>query len=98
MEPHDLTLLKLQPGATLEQVRDWLNPEKARRPGEVADTSFRPETHVSLVGGIAAIGPGVEAFFEADLATGDYVLACMATAPDGKSHIEHGMIQQISIR
>jgi hypothetical protein len=29
---------------------------------------------------------------------GDYVLLCMATAPDGKSHIEHGMIKQFRIQ
>jgi len=34
--------------------------------------------------------------FEADLTPGEYVMMCMATAPDGRSHIEHGMIRQIS--
>ena len=75
-----------------------LLPEKARRPGQSSDPGVSPERLVSLAGGIATIGPGMEAFFEADLTPGEYVLACMATAPDGKSHIEHGMIQQISIR
>jgi hypothetical protein len=49
------------------------------------------------VGGIAVIAPGMHVFLEADLAPGEYVLACMATAPDGRSHIEHGMIQQVRI-
>ena len=49
-------------------------------------------------GGIASIGSGLEAFFEADFTPGEYVLICMTTAPDGRSHIEHGMIQQISVR
>lgn len=97
-EPHDLTLLKLLPGATLEQVQAWLNPEKARRPGQSSDPGISPEKMVSLAGGIAAIGPRMEVFFEADLTPGEYVLACMATAPDGRSHIEHGMIHQVSIR
>lgn len=30
-EPHDLALLKLAPGKTVEDVRIWLNPERARR-------------------------------------------------------------------
>jgi len=97
-EAHDLTLLKLLPGATLEQVRAWLNPEKARRPGQSSDPGVSPESLVTLAGGIATIAPGMEAFFDADLAPGEYVLACMATAPDGRSHIEHGMIQQVRIR
>lgn len=98
VEPHDLTLMKLLPGATLEQVQAWLNPEKARRPGQSSDPGVSPENLVSLAGGIAAIAPGMEAFFEADLPPGEYVLACMATAPDGRSHIEHGMIQQIRVQ
>jgi hypothetical protein len=97
VEPHDLVLMKLEPGATLEQVKAWLNPEKARRLGQ-SSAGVSPASLVSMAGGIAAIASGMEGFFEADLTPGEYVLACMATAPDGKSHIEHGMIQQISIR
>jgi hypothetical protein len=40
----------------------------------------------------------MEAFFETDITPGEYVMVCMTTAPDGRSHIEHGMIQQISVR
>jgi hypothetical protein len=39
----------------------------------------------------------MEAFFDADITSGEYVLACMATAPDGRSHIEHGMIQPFRV-
>jgi hypothetical protein len=97
-EPHDLVLLKLMPGTTLEEVQAWLNPEKARRPDQGGDPGASPASLASLAGGIAVIAPGMEAFFDADITPGDYVLACMATAPDGRSHIEHGMIQQISVR
>jgi hypothetical protein len=37
-------------------------------------------------------------FFETELVPGAYVFLCMATAPDGRSHIEHGMIQQLTVR
>ena len=40
----------------------------------------------------------MEAFFETTLTPGEYVLICMTTAPDGRSHIEHGMIQQITVQ
>ena len=95
-EPHDFALLKLAPGRTIEEVRAWLNPERARRSG---DTGEPPplETIGSVGGGIAAISPGMSAYFEADLTPGEYVLFCMVTAPDGRSHIEHGMIQQLRI-
>jgi hypothetical protein len=75
-----------------------MNPERPRRSGLPADPPPPLDSLGTLMGGIAAIGSGIEAFFEADLTPGEYVLICMTTAPDGRSHIEHGMIQQISVR
>jgi hypothetical protein len=98
VEPHDLVMLKLAPGKTLEEVRSFLNPERARRPGEADQPPPPLESLVTGFGGIAAIASGMHVFFETDLTPGDYVLVCMATAPDGRSHIEHGMIQQIRIQ
>ena len=95
-EPHDFALLKLAAGRTIEQVRTWLNPELARRSGDTKDPPPL-ETIGSAAGGIAAISPGMSVFFEANLTPGEYVLFCMVTAPDGRSHIEHGMIQQLRI-
>jgi hypothetical protein len=98
-EPHDLVLMKLAPGRTLEDVQRWLNPERARRaePGAKKEPPPAMETLLTGFGGIAAIGPGMEVFFETSLAPGDYALVCMATAPDGRSHIEHGMIQHLKV-
>lgn len=94
-EPHDLTLMKLAPGIKIEDVQGWLNPERARRD----DTKAPPplETIGRPVGGVAAISPGMSAYFDADLTPGDYVAFCMVTAPDGRSHIEHGMIQLLKV-
>jgi hypothetical protein len=50
-----------------------------------------------IAGGIAVIAPGMETYFEATWSPGEYVLVCMTTAPDGRSHIEHGMFKQIRI-
>ncbi len=98
MQPHDLVMMKLAPGKTLDEVRRFLNPERARRPDEASQPQPTFESFVAKGGGgIAAIAPGMKVFFAGDLPPGDYVLACMATAPDGRSHIEHGMIQQIHI-
>ena len=52
IEPHDLVLMKLAPGKTVDDIRTWLNPERARRAsrpgggsgavtGELGDTSRR---------------------------------------------------------
>jgi len=97
VEPHDLALLKLAPGKTIEDVQTWLNPERARRTEAASDSAPPLESLGTIAGGIAAIAPGMQSFFEADFTAGEYVLTCMATAPDGRSHIEHGMIRQVSV-
>jgi hypothetical protein len=97
-EPHDLVLLKLAPARTIEDVETLLNPERARRAEAASDSALSFESLGTGAGGIAAIAPGMQSFFEADLAPGEYALVCMATAPDGRSHIEHGMIRQIRVR
>ena len=97
VEPHDLVLMKLAPGKTIEDIRTGMNPERARRSDQSEDPPPSLETLGSGAGGIAAIAPGMQSFFEADFTPGEYVLICMATAPDGRSHIEHGMIQQIRV-
>jgi hypothetical protein len=97
VEPHDLVMMKLVPGRTIEDVQAWLNPERARRGDAARDSAPSLESMVTLAGGIAAIAPGMELFFDTELTPGEYVLTCMATAPDGRSHIEHGMIRQVSV-
>lgn len=97
VEPHDLVLMKLAPGRSVEDVQLWLNPERARREAPAGEPPPSLESLGTPAGGLAAIRPGMESFFEADFTPGEYVLMCMATAPDGRSHIEHGMIRQISV-
>ena len=97
VEPHDLVMMKLAPGRTAEDVLNGLNPERARRPGQTGEPP-PVESLGSLAGGIAAIRQGMEVFFDGDFTPGEYVLFCMATAPDGRSHLEHGMIQQVTVR
>ena len=97
VEPHDLALMKLAPGKTVKDVQTWLNPERARRADQTGDPAPSLASLGTLAGGIAAIAPEMESFFESDITPGEYVLFCMATAPDGRSHIEHGMIRQISV-
>ena len=97
VEPHDLVMMKLAPGKTVADLMSAMNPERARRPGQAAEPPPPLESLMTGAGGIAAIAPGMESFFEANLSPGEYVLLCMATAPDGRSHIEHGMVKQIRI-
>jgi hypothetical protein len=99
-EPHDLVMMKMMPGKTIEDIQNWLNPERARRTNQASGPPPSIETLSSpgSGGGIAAIAPRMESFIEANITPGEYALFCMATAPDGRSHIEHGMIRQISAR
>ena len=97
VEPHDLVLMKLAPGRSAEDIRTWMNPERARRADGASEPPPPLESIASPAGGIAAIRSGMDVFFEANLTPGEYVLVCMATAPDGRSHIEHGMIRQVSV-
>jgi hypothetical protein len=94
---HDLIVVKLAQGVTIDDVRRTMNPEAARR----IDSEDKPPLPFhelgTPAGGIAAIRPGMDVFFTTTLERGDYVLVCMATAKDGRSHIEHGMIQRVSV-
>ena len=97
VEPHDLVLMKLAPGRSAEDIRTWLNPERARRADRASEPPPSLESLASVAGGIAAIRSGMDVYFEANLTPGEYVLVCMTTAPDGRSHIEHGMIRQLTV-
>lgn len=86
-QSHEVGVMKLATGKTIADVQAWI-----QNPGEAP-----PESMGSLVGGVTSLAPGAEAYFEVDLTPGEYVLLCFVTAPDGRSHIDHGMIQQISV-
>jgi hypothetical protein len=96
-EPHDLVIFKLAPGKTADDMRKAMNPERARRPDEKDEPPPPLESLGTGAGGIAAIRSGMEVFFDANFTPGEYVMLCMATAPDGRSHIEHGMIKQMTV-
>lgn len=83
-DPHDMVMVRLESGKTADDVRAWLRGGEGPPP-------------FSMAGGVAVLAPGMEAFFEADLTPGEYALFCMATAQDGRTHIEHGMIQQVRV-
>lgn len=96
-EGHDLVIMKLAVGVTLEDVSRTMNPEAARRTDRTTSPPVPFEDLGIPAGGIGAIHPGMDVFFDVTLTPGDYVLLCMATAPDGRSHIEHGMIQRMKV-
>jgi hypothetical protein len=84
VEPHEIGLIKLMPGKTMQDFQAWMrNPQGP------------PPAHA--VGGVSSLVVKTRAYFEVDLSSGDYVLLCFVTAPDGRPHTEHGMIGHIHI-
>lgn len=97
-EGHDLVIMQLAEGVTLEDVSRTMNPEAARRTDRGSSPLLPFEDLGIPLGGIAAIHSGMDVYFDVALTPGNYVLLCMATAPDGRSHIEHGMIERIRVQ
>lgn len=83
-EPHEVGLMRLAPGKTMQDLEAWMQ-------------TFQGPPPASSVGGVSSLAANTEAYFEADLTPGDYVLICLVTAPDGRPHTEHGMIHHIRI-
>ena len=83
-QPHEVALLRLAPGKTMEDFQSWMRDPQGPPPG-------------SSVGGVSSLAPRPEAYFEVDLTAGEYLVLCFVTAPDGRPHTEHGMIQHVRI-
>jgi hypothetical protein len=83
-ESHEVGLLKLAPGKTMQDFEAWVRKPRGPPPA-------------NAIGGVSSMTAGSDGYFEVDLTPGDYVLLCLVTAPDGRSHVEHGMIQHIRI-
>jgi hypothetical protein len=52
----------------------------------------------STVAGMARIGRGQRAYFEATLTPGTYVVYCLIPSADGTPHLERGMVRQITVQ
>lgn len=83
-EPHEVGLVKLAPGTTMQDFEAWTQNPQGPPPA-------------SSVGGVSSLVANTEAYFEVELTSGEYVLLCFVTAPDGRPHTAHGMIQHIRI-
>ena len=84
-QPHEVVLVQLDAGKTIEDVAKWATTMKGPPPGKP-------------VGGIPAFMPGKNTYFEVNLTPGAYGLICFVPdAKDGKPHAAHGMTQQFKI-
>ena len=82
-EPHEMTVLRLDDGATADDVSRAL-AEGAPPPG-------------TAVGGMQALLPGATQQLKLDLESGEYAVICHVPSPDGTPHHARGMIRQVTV-
>jgi plastocyanin len=84
-QAHEVVLVKLNPGTTIQQWVDAANKMTGPLPGQLMD-------------GIAGMAPGRHGYATVEFTPGEYGLVCFAPdSKDGKPHFLHGMIQQITV-
>ncbi len=84
-QPHELELVRLEPGKTPADVVAWVLKPQGPPPGHP-------------LGGAAPAAAGGGVYFTADLTSGKYALMCFVPdAKDGKPHIQHGMVQTLDV-
>ena len=82
---HQLSIVEVGAGHTIKQFFDAMR---------VAGT---PPAWAVTVGMTPTIQPDNEAFVTLRLVPGHYVFACMIPAKDGRSHVEKGMYQWVTV-
>jgi uncharacterized cupredoxin-like copper-binding protein len=86
-QPHEVVIWKLAPGKTADDIETWFAANMA------GPAPAQP------MGGTVALSPGKENVVPIDLQPGTYALACFfPDAKDGKPHLMHGMLRQITVR
>ncbi|HEX8359187.1 MAG TPA: hypothetical protein VF613_03650 [Longimicrobium sp.] len=85
-QPHELIVVRLAPGKTALQMASWIVRMDGPPPG-------------APIGGTSFLAQGVSNDVTIDFTPGDYALLCMVPdAGDGKPHVMHGMVRQITVR
>lgn len=83
---HELVFVKLEPGKTVEELARYAEKPEGPPPGGPVD-------------GVAPLSPGESNTITVSLTPGEYGFLCfLPDTKDGKPHLVHGMIQQISVK
>jgi hypothetical protein len=86
-QPHELVLLRLAPGKTVEDFGTWATTGGMKGPPPALP-----------LGGVGVLDGGSSGAFAVDLAPGNYGLICFVPdAKDGKPHLMHGMMRQVTV-
>ena len=84
-QPHEVVILRLQPGKKIGDVLAWMEKMEGPPPGQP-------------IGGTTPMAKGEENIITLDLTPGEYGMICFAPdAKDGKPHFAHGMMSQFTI-
>ena len=84
-QSHEVELVRLAPGKTVDDVIAWVEKPAGPPPGEP-------------LGGIPAMAKGTAGYITIDFTPGDYALICfLPDVKDGKPHFTHGMKQQVHV-
>jgi hypothetical protein len=84
-QSHEMFILKLDEGKTKADLLAWGASMQGRMPG-------------TAIGGTSGQRKGDVVYLPVDLAPGNYLLLCfLPDAKDGKMHLEHGMMQELTI-
>lgn len=85
-QPHEIFILRLKPGAGIEDVKGWLTKRVPTAPGQP-------------FGGTTDIAPGDSLLLRESFPPGRYAFICwVADAADGQPHWRHGMVRAIAVR
>jgi plastocyanin len=85
-QPHEFILVRLAPGKSAREMMEWLLREVGPPPG-------------MPLGGTTLLSRGESNHLTVELEPGEYALLCMVPdSKDGKPHVMHGMVRQITVR
>jgi len=84
-QSHEMFIAQLAPGKTVAELAAWVENQQGPPPGKP-------------IGGISGMAKGGVVYLPVDLEPGQYGLYCfLPDAKDGKPHIAHGMLTQITV-
>jgi hypothetical protein len=84
-QPHEMLVVRMQPGKTGQDFLNWTNNMQGPPPGEA-------------INGIAGMNPGQHAYISNNFTPGVYTLICFVPdVKDGRPHFLHGMLQDITV-
>jgi hypothetical protein len=94
VEDHMMAVVALKPGVTVKQLKAAATSSDQNAFEKVAAPGADPNG----VSGIPdLLGPGQKTTTITELPAGHYGMLCFVPAPDGKTHVEHGMVKTFDV-